>query len=188
MICTACPRKCSAERSSRKLGFCRVPDDYVISRAAPHFWEEPCISGEKGSGTIFFTGCNLGCIFCQNADISRGGKGKTLSEDELIGEMHRLQDEGVHNINLVTPSHYAFRLAGTLKKAKLSVPVVWNSSGYDSVEALKALEALNVLQTLQGSGTYLNDPTFSFLEFPFSLKLKNGTNIHDLIVARETVE
>ena len=136
MICSACPRACGAQRSSGKTGFCRVPEDYVISRAAPHFWEEPCISGTKGSGTIFFTGCNLGCVFCQNADISRGGKGKMLSEDELIAEMLRLQDDGVHNINLVTPSHYGFRLAKTLEKAKLTVPVVWNSSGYDSIDML----------------------------------------------------
>lgn len=142
MSCSACPRKCGAERSTTTLGYCRVPQDYVISRVAPHFWEEPCISGTRGSGTIFFTGCNLGCVFCQNHDISRGGKGRMLSDDELIGEMHRLADSGVHNINLVTPSHYAFKLSKTLEKAKLSIPVVWNSSGYDSIEALKALDGL----------------------------------------------
>ena len=142
MKCLSCPRACGVEREAGSLGFCRVPNDFVISRAAPHYWEEPCISGSRGSGTIFFTGCNLGCVFCQNKDISRGGKGKMLTESQLITEMHALQDMGVHNINLVTPSHYAFQLAKALEKAKLTVPVVWNSSGYDSIEALKALEGL----------------------------------------------
>ena len=143
MICHACPRACGIERTAEHTGFCRVPTDYVISRAAPHFWEEPCISGLDGSGTIFFTGCNLGCVFCQNRDISRGGKGRLLTEDALIAEMYRLRDEeGVHNINLVTPSHYAFQLAHTLEKARLDIPVVWNSSGYDSLDALHALDGL----------------------------------------------
>ncbi|MGI6028709.1 MAG: radical SAM protein [Candidatus Heteroscillospira sp.] len=143
MSCRACPRACGADRAAGQSGFCRVPEGYVISRAAPHFWEEPCISGLDGSGAIFFTGCNLGCVFCQNHDISRGGKGKAFTEDELIYEMRRLQDEeGVHNINLVTPSHYAFQLAKTLEKAGLSIPVVWNSSGYDSLDALRALDGL----------------------------------------------
>lgn len=143
MSCRACPRACGAPRTGGKNGFCRVPAEYVISRSAPHFWEEPCISGLDGSGTIFFAGCNLGCVFCQNRDISRGGKGRIFTEDALIAEMHRLRDEeGVHNINLVTPSHYAFQLAATLEKAKMDIPVVWNSSGYDSLDALRALEGL----------------------------------------------
>ena len=138
--CHQCPRACMAQRSFGKLGFCRVPDEFMISRAAPHFWEEPCISGERGSGTIFFSGCNLGCLYCQNQEISRGESGRCVSEGELISEMIRLRDEGVHNINLVTPSHYALQLSSALKMCHLDIPVVWNSSGYDSVEELHSLE------------------------------------------------
>lgn len=140
--CRACPRRCGALRASGELGVCRAPEEFLVARVGLHFWEEPCISGERGSGTIFFSGCNLGCVFCQNHDISRGGHGRRMTDDELIEAMHGLCREGAHNINLVTPSHYAFRLADVLRRAKLPVPVVWNSSGYDSIEALRALEGL----------------------------------------------
>ncbi|MGE4354592.1 MAG: radical SAM protein [Oscillospiraceae bacterium] len=138
--CVQCPRACKVRRDAGQLGFCRVPENFMVSRVAPHFWEEPCISGEHGSGAIFFSGCNLGCVFCQNHVISRGGCGRPISEKALINEMLRLQDEGVHNINLVTPSHYALQLASALANGHLAIPVVWNSSAYDSVETLKALE------------------------------------------------
>ena len=140
--CRLCPRNCGADREHGKTGFCKVPAELYAARAALHFWEEPCISGERGSGAVFFSGCNLGCVFCQNHEISRGGRGRRVTEDELIDEMRRLCGEGAHNINLVTPSHYAFRLAGLLRRWKPPVPVVWNSSGYDSIEALRALEGL----------------------------------------------
>jgi len=140
--CLACPRQCGARRAAGELGFCRAPETYLVSRCAPHYWEEPCISGSKGSGAIFFAGCNLGCVFCQNQKISRGGAGRAMTEAQLVDEMRRLQALGVHNINLVTPSHYALPLARTLERAKLDIPVVWNSSGYDSAEALSALEGL----------------------------------------------
>lgn len=140
--CRACPRRCGVCRAGGERGYCGAPDGLVIARAGLHFWEEPCISGERGSGAVFFSGCNLGCVFCQNHEISRGGRGRRVTEDELIDEMRRLCGEGAHNINLVTPSHYAFRLAGLLRRWKPPVPVVWNSSGYDSIEALRALEGL----------------------------------------------
>jgi putative pyruvate formate lyase activating enzyme len=121
-----------------------VSAEYRIARIASHLWEEPPISGQKGSGTVFFSGCNLRCVFCQNREISREGVGKTVTEAELTDRILRLQDEGVHNINFVTPTHYTERLAALLKriKPKLSVPVVWNSGGYEKVESLRILEGL----------------------------------------------
>ena len=113
-----------------------------IARAAPHYGEEPCISGERGSGTVFFSGCNLRCVFCQNHEISRAGAGKTVSVERLADIFLELQDKGVHNINLVTPTHYTDAIVKALEKAKPRIPVAWNSSGYDSVESLKKLEGL----------------------------------------------
>jgi len=141
--CSVCPRKCSAERQDfSPAGICSSPILPSVSRAAPHYGEEPCISGTRGSGAVFFTGCNLKCVFCQNYEISRGNGGKILSIDELSDTFLRLQDTGVHNINLVTPTHFTLSIVKALEKAKLDIPVVWNSSGYDSVESLKLLEGL----------------------------------------------
>jgi putative pyruvate formate lyase activating enzyme len=121
-----------------------VTDTYRVARIAPHLWEEPPISGTRGSGTVFFSGCNLRCVFCQNREISREGLGRAYTEEELTEAMLRLQDEGVHNINLVTPTHYTLPLAKLLEKIKprLHIPVVWNSGGYESVESLRMLEGL----------------------------------------------
>lgn len=138
-ICSQCPRHCNIDRDER-LGFCRAPEAPMVARAAAHFGEEPCISGTRGSGTVFFSGCNLRCIFCQNHEISRGGGGKILSVTDLRSIFLRLRDTGVHNINLVTPSHYAAAIAAALDGLELGIPVVWNSSGYDSVETLRLLE------------------------------------------------
>lgn len=141
--CMACPRRCGAKREDKiPAGICRSPALPSIARAAPHYGEEPCISGTKGSGTVFFTGCNLRCVFCQNREISRGEAGKIVTVHELRDIMLRLRDEGVHNINLVTPSHYTEAIARALEGLELGIPVVWNSSGYDSVESLKRLEGL----------------------------------------------
>ena len=123
-------------------GFCSVGEKIIIARAAPHFWEEPCLSGENGSGTVFFSGCNLGCVFCQNYQLSHDAFGKEVSEKELMKIFDRLIEKGVHNLNLVTPTHYAQRLARILKEYKSPVPVVWNSSGYEKAETLKSLEGL----------------------------------------------
>lgn len=142
-ICTDCPRRCGIRRSDDSgLGLCASPALPRIARAAPHFGEEPCISGVRGSGAIFFTGCNLKCIFCQNQEISRGHVGKTVSVEALREIMLRLRDEGVHNINLVTASHYVRPVAKALDGLELGIPVVWNCSGYESVESLKMLEGL----------------------------------------------
>lgn len=143
MICSDCPRKCGARRENDVPGgVCRSALMPRIARAAPHFGEEPCISGTRGSGTVFFSGCNLRCCFCQNVGISRGGIGKSVSVSRLRDIFLELQDTGVHNISLVTATHYARAAAEALGMAKLHIPVVWNSSGYDGVETLKMLEGL----------------------------------------------
>lgn len=117
---------------------------YKIARVGLHHFEEPCLSGERGSGTIFFSGCNLRCLFCQNFEISHGGKGLEVSEKQLVSLMLYLQDSGAHNINLVTPSNYMNLLKDTLKiaKSQLKIPIVWNSSGYETVQNLKKLDGL----------------------------------------------
>lgn len=143
-ICFDCPRRCGAKRSlTERGGFCGAGALPRVSRAAPHYGEEPCISGTRGSGAIFFTGCNLRCVFCQNREISRGGgMGRELTVPELRDVMLRLRDTGVHNINLVTPTHYSRAIAEALSGIELGIPVVWNSSGYESVETLRRLEGL----------------------------------------------
>ena len=145
-ICTTCPRKCNIDRS-KNAGFCHEGDALRISRIAPHFYEEPPISHKNGSGTVFFTGCNLRCVFCQNKNISQGERiGKEYSQSELINAIIDLQESGVHNINLVTPTHFALQIANMLEEMKkrslLCVPVIYNSSGYESVETLKSLDGL----------------------------------------------
>lgn len=142
-LCHMCPRACRVDRRVA-TGYCGMSADLYVARAALHPWEEPPISGTRGSGTVFFTGCNLRCIFCQNRSISREHTGQAVTPDELIELMLKLQSEGAHNINLVTPTHYADTIARTLEKIKprLHIPVVWNSSAYESPEALSALEGL----------------------------------------------
>ena len=140
-ICNACPRKCGADRE-KCMGVCGTEVSYKLARAALHFWEEPCISGTNGSGTVFFSGCSLKCVYCQNYEISQGGTGKEISEERLIEIFKDLESQGAHNINLVNPTHYAIQLANTLKKYKPSIPVVYNTGGYDDVESLKMLDGL----------------------------------------------
>ena len=141
MICSICPRHCNVDRSVN-LGFCQSPDNFRVARAALHFWEEPCISGKEGSGTVFFSGCNLKCVFCQNNEISAENKGVEISNDKLISIFENLISQGANNINLVNPTHYAKRLAKVLGRWKSPVPIVYNSSGYEEVETLKALDGL----------------------------------------------
>jgi putative pyruvate formate lyase activating enzyme len=146
--CECCPRRCGVNRLQGKTGFCRVGPGIEISHAGLHFGEEPPISGSKGSGTIFFSGCNLRCVFCQNYQISqefRQGRTRTLTTDELASEMLLLQEQGAHNINFVSPSHMMFQTADAIEAAKkkgLALPVVYNSNGYDSVDALRQIRGL----------------------------------------------
>ncbi len=146
--CACCPRRCGINRLTGQTGFCKVSGDILLSHAGLHFGEEPPISGTKGSGTIFFAGCNLRCLFCQNWQISQefeASKVRKLSVEELVGEMLRLESEGAHNINFVSPSHMIFQIADAIKAARgqgLTLPVVYNSNGYDSVEALRQIRGL----------------------------------------------
>lgn len=141
MLCNICPRKCNIDRTV-STGFCACFEDPSVVRAAPHYGEEPCISGTKGSGAVFFSGCNLKCSFCQNHSISRRSTGRTVNSHELSDILLRLQDEGVHNINLVTGTHFTPVIAKALEEAKLGIPVVWNSSAYELPETLKMLDGL----------------------------------------------
>ena len=140
MICNLCPRQCGALRTQTQgNGRCRMPEAPVVARAALHLWEEPPISGTSGSGTVFFSGCSLGCVFCQNEQISHRDFGKPVTVDRLREIFGALIAQGAHNINLVNPTHYAHVVAQALEQP-LPVPVVWNSGGYDRVETLRALE------------------------------------------------
>lgn len=139
MTCTLCPRACGADRA-RAPGLCGAPWEMRVARAAAHFGEEPCISGTRGSGTIFFAGCGLRCVFCQNAAISRDdAAGKTVDITELRAAMDRLRAAGVHNLNLVTASHYTDAVAEALTGYSPGLPVVWNSSGYERADTLRRL-------------------------------------------------
>ena len=140
--CSLCPRRCGADRAAGQTGFCGAPEAPVVARAAPHFGEEPCISGTRGSGAVFFAGCNLRCVFCQNYALSRNQLGREITVQRLRDIFLELRDQGVHNINLVTPSHDARAIAQALDGLELGIPVVWNSSGYESVETLRMLEGL----------------------------------------------
>lgn len=139
--CSLCPRKCGVDRT-RQTGYCKVGNHVKLARAALHFWEEPCISGEEGSGTVFFSGCSLGCVFCQNNSISVQGFGKEISIERLAEIFLELQQQGANNINLVTGGHFVPHIVQALDlvKGKLKIPVVYNSSGYETVETLRQLE------------------------------------------------
>lgn len=139
-LCNLCPRGCGANRDS-SLGFCKSTNKIKVAHAALHLWEEPCLSGKNGAGTVFFSGCNLGCVYCQNEKISHGGFGKEVSAKELRLIFERLIEMGAHNIELVTPTHFIPQIKEALI-SKLSVPVIYNSGGYDSVCALKELNGL----------------------------------------------
>lgn len=144
MICSICPRQCGAERTETQNngGYCGMPASPVAARAALHFGEEPCISGKRGSGTIFFTGCSLGCLYCQNEPISHKGQGKRITEQRLADIFRELEARGAHNINLVNPTHYAVSVCKALELYKPNVPIVYNSGGYEKAETLRMLEGL----------------------------------------------
>lgn len=141
MNCSICPRKCNADREN-SVGFCKSPAEFRLARAALHFWEEPCISGENGSGTVFFSGCNLKCVYCQNYEISIENKGIVVDDSRLIEIFKSLIEQGAENINLVNPTHYADRLANLFEKWHCPVPVVYNTSGYESTQTLKMLDGI----------------------------------------------
>lgn len=167
--CNMCPRACAVDRAAGERGFCGATNEYIIGSADLHFGEEPCISGTRGSGAIFFSGCNLRCVFCQNRDISREVLGRRYSEDELVEKMLELEGRGAHNINLVTATPYSAFISEALKKAKrrgLKIPVVYNCGGYESVDALRALDGLVDI--------YL--PDFKYFDDALALSYSNAPN------------
>ena len=166
--CTLCPRRCGADRE-KGVGLCHCGTEIRIARAALHPWEEPCISGRHGSGTVFFSGCALGCVFCQNRKISRQAVGKAVTVTQLAEIFLKLQDHRAHNINLVTGSHYTPWIVQALElaKPKLHIPVVWNCGGYESPEILHMLEGLVDIYlpdlkfyTPETAGAYANCPDY----------------------------
>lgn len=178
-VCNLCPRECNVDRGLGKTGFCKVPNHIKVARAALHYWEEPCISGEEGSGTVFFSGCNLRCVYCQNKKIAEGVYGKEITVDRLAAIFLELQEKGANNINLVTPTHYAIQIASALQKAKeqgLSIPVVYNSSAYEKVEILKLLEGYVDI--------YL--PDFKYMDEGLSKRYSNAQDYP--YVARKAIE
>ena len=141
MRCNLCPRKCNTDRAG-KAGFCGMGNTLTAARAGLHFWEEPCISGYGGAGTVFFSGCNLRCVYCQNREISAGGKGAPLTVKRLAEIFDELVYQGAETIDLVTPTHFADLIAEALRLHKPPVPVVYNCGGYERVETLRMLEGL----------------------------------------------
>lgn len=143
--CTLCPRQCHANRAAGQVGFCGQTAEITAARAALHFWEEPCISGPRGSGAVFFSGCSLQCIFCQNHSIATGKSGKTISTERLSQIFLELQEKGAANINLVTAGHFIPQVCLALERSKdsgLSIPVVYNTSSYEEVSSLRLLDGL----------------------------------------------
>ncbi len=143
MICTLCPRNCGAERTAESgAGVCRMGTQPKIARAALHMWEEPCISGTRGSGAVFFSGCGLRCVFCQNEAISQQGEGKIVTPARLAEIFRELEAQGAHNINLVTAAHFVPAVLEALSLYRPNIPIVYNSSGYESIETLRMLSGV----------------------------------------------
>ncbi|WP_034869254.1 radical SAM protein [Clostridium lundense] len=141
--CKLCPRSCGVDRLNGELGFCKSGKSIKVARASLHYWEEPCISGTNGSGTVFFSNCNLSCVFCQNHQISQEDIGKEVSIERLSEIFLEQQKRGAHNINLVTPSHYVPQIIGALKIAKdngLTLPIVYNTNSYENIDTIRLLE------------------------------------------------
>lgn len=143
--CLLCPRKCGINRSTGQTGICGVSSEIKVARAALHYWEEPCISGKRGSGAVFFSGCSLHCVFCQNREISDGKEGKVISKERLRDIFMELADKGANNINLVTPGQYIPDIVWVVNDAKsrgMKLPIIYNTSGYENVTELKLLEGI----------------------------------------------
>lgn len=143
--CLLCPRKCGTNRRTGQTGVCGVSSEIKVARAALHYWEEPCISGKRGSGAVFFSGCSLHCVFCQNREISDGKEGKVISKERLSDIFMELADKGANNINLVTPGQYIPDIVWSVNDAKsrgMKLPIIYNTSGYENVTELKLLEGI----------------------------------------------
>lgn len=169
--CNLCPNKCGIDRNI-SVGICGVGAEPRIARIGLHMYEEPLISGKKGSGTIFFSGCNMQCIFCQNYDVSTKAKGYNVTVDKIINGIKQLEQSGAHNINFVTPTHYAHIVKEVLLKYKPSIPIVYNSSGYENVETLRELDGLIDI--------YL--PDFKYVDSDLSYKLSGKSNYYEIVI------
>lgn len=178
--CTLCPRACGADRTAGQKGYCGVSGTTVrAARAALHMWEEPCISGKHGSGTVFFSGCPLRCVYCQNRDIARAGAGKEITEERLSEIFLELQGKGAANINLVTPTHYTPQIVRAVEYARkkgLLIPIVYNCSGYESVETLRLLEGI--------VDVYLTD--FKYMETESAARYSHAPDYPDVAKAALT--
>lgn len=175
--CNLCPRACNIDRA-KSLGVCQVSNKVKIARAALHFWEEPCISGTKGSGAVFFSGCSLHCVFCQNEKISHGQVGKEVTVDKLADIYMDLQKQGANNINLVTGTHYIPEIVESVKIARangLEIPIIYNTSGYEKAESLKQLEGI--------VNTYL--PDFKYMDSSLAAKYSHAADYPE--VAKEAI-
>ena len=175
--CNLCPRACNIDRNTT-LGVCQVSAKVKVARAALHFWEEPCISGNNGSGAVFFSGCSLHCVFCQNEKISHGQVGKEVTIDELAEIYLALQNQGANNINLVTGTHYIPQIVESVtiaRKNGLNIPIIYNTSGYETVESLRLLEGI--------VNTYL--PDFKYMDNLLALKYSHAKDYPD--VAKEAI-
>lgn len=175
--CNLCPRACNIDRNTT-LGVCQVSAKVKVARAALHFWEEPCISGNNGSGAVFFSGCSLHCVFCQNEEISHGKVGQEITIEELAGLYMDLQNQGANNINLVTGAHYIPHIVESVtiaRKNGLNIPIIYNTSGYETVESLRLLEGI--------VNTYL--PDFKYMDNSLALKYSHAKDYPD--VAKEAI-
>ena len=174
MICDLCPRQCAAVRGEKDGdGYCALGALPKIARIAPHYWEEPCISGTKGSGAVFFSGCTLRCVFCQNFEISANGKGRCITPAQLSDEIKKLEESGVHNINLVSPTPFVDAILKAFEIYKPNIPIVYNCSGYEKVETLKKLEGLVDI--------YL--PDFKYSDDTLALKYSGANNYTETALA-----
>lgn len=175
-MCTLCPRNCQIDRTMGETGVCGQTENLKIARAALHYWEEPCISGEQGSGAVFFSGCAMHCVFCQNADIANGTAGKEITRERLAEIFLELQQKGANNINLVTPGHFAPQIVWALEHAKkqgLTVPIVYNTSSYENVDTIKSLEGLVDI--------YL--PDFKYMDAKLSAKYSHAPDYSEVAKA-----
>lgn len=175
-ICTLCPRNCAVDRKNGERGICGQTENLKVARAALHYWEEPCISGTKGSGTVFFSGCSLHCVFCQNRNIANGDAGKEISIGRLTEIFLELQQKGANNINLVTPGHFVPQIESALREAKrqgLVIPIVYNTSSYESVDTIRRLEGLVDI--------YL--PDFKYMDATLSARYSHATDYSEVAKA-----
>ena len=174
MICNLCPRKCGAVRTAHSgNGFCKMGELPVVARVAPHYGEEPCISGTKGSGTVFFSGCTMRCVYCQNYEISNEDGGRTITPERLAECYKELEDKGVHNINLVTADHFAHAVVKSLEIYKPRIPIVYNCSGYTSPKTLSMLDGLVDIQL----------PDFKYADDFLAVKYSSAPNYVNTAVA-----